>query len=482
MTPKATLTQSGSQEKLSNSSGLANAIELHCAKEKASFHTPGHKGGANFRCGQNLWALDVTELPGLDELAYADGVLANVQRRAAELWQAQASFISTNGASAAVMAAILACASRGTSILLPRNVHRSAINALVMTGLEPIWYEPFIDQSWDTWAGVDVHAFTEAVRDHSSRLAAAVVVSPTYSGSVSDVQQLSALCRKANVPLIVDEAHGAHFGFADSLPPHAVTCGADIVIHSLHKTLSAMTQTGVIHVGKTSLVEPDAVRLALNMLQSSSPNYVLMTSVESCLNEVQSRAYITRATDLALAARVQLSSEKAIHLYSVENVDPLHIVLRVDGLNAEKLFARLAEHGIFAETVIGQGVLFLFGCGTTKSDVDLLVGVLQEIASAESLGTKPDPSMSQNVECPHSSTVQLRTNTDQVLSPRQAFLARTESIPIADAIGRIAAECVAPCPPGSPVVVPGQRITAAALEFCKLPNLRVVLESQQGEH
>jgi arginine/lysine/ornithine decarboxylase len=456
------LTHSGSTKELHDSATLADAIEQHCVKEKVSFHTPGHKGGTHFKCGQNLWAMDVTELPGLDELAYASGVLARVQERAAHAFAARASFISTNGATAALMAAIIACASRGTHILIPRNVHRSAVNALVLTGLEPVWYEPAFDSEWNIWGAAEQHCFESMLAKHASELAGAIVVSPTYGGAVSRISSMSTACHAFKVPLIVDEAHGAH-------APNAVAAGADLIVHSLHKTLSAMTQTALLHVGFDSLVSTDDVRLSLNMVQSSSPNYVLMASVESAVNEFIARRNIEHVIQIAEQAQQELESH-GIHLYRSKTHDPFHLLVKMPGMTADELRQRLADRGVYAESVLGEGVLLLFGCGNTALDVSLLTDVLEEIRSAQAPAQHLlQPPLPPNVF------------GDQVLSPKAAYFGQTETVSVADALGRIAAECVAPCPPGNPVLVPGQRVTARALEFCKLPVLRVVVESQKGD-
>jgi arginine decarboxylase len=460
LTHNPTLTKSGCKKELAEAT-LAEAIEQHCVNEKASFHTPGHKGGTHFKCGQNLWAMDVTELPGLDELAYATGVLARVQARAAQAWGARASFISTNGATGALMAAIIACASRGTKILLPRNVHRSAVNALVLTGLEPVWYEPEFDKEWNVFGAVDCASFAQAVEKNAGDLAGALVVSPTYAGAVSELSALKTACRRYSIPLIADEAHGAH-------APHAVAAGADLVVHSLHKTLSAMTQTGLLHVSHDSLVEVEAARLALNMVQSSSPNYVLMASVESAVNEFADGKRVAHVVQLAQNAREQLSSQ-SIPIYSASKQDALHLLLRADGITADELAERLAEHGVFPEAVLGNGVLLLLGCGSTSNDLSLLKEAISTIV--DRIGTKREALWSASPV----------TYGEQVLSPKVAYFGRTEVIERTDAVGRIAAECVATCPPGNPVVVPGQRISATALECCKLPVLRVVVESHKGE-
>jgi arginine/lysine/ornithine decarboxylase len=361
------------------------------------------------------------------------------------------------------MAAIVACASRGTQILLPRNVHRSAINALVFTGLEPVWYEPNFDSEWKVWGEVDARTIADHVERAAGNLAAVVVTSPTYSGAISDVASIAAVCHAHDIALIVDEAHGAH-------APNAVAGGADIVVHSLHKTLSAMTQTGIVHITEGSLVAPDELRLALNMLQSSSPNYVLMASIESAIAEVATKRNIDRALEIAQEAAHRVSALGA-SLYTSPSHDPLHVLLKLKGVAPELLFQSLSEHGVYAESLLGDGVLLLFGCGSTMQDIDILVNALELIRASSCAGTNAEPRRS----------LVSGDFSIQVLSPKLAYFSTSEFIPREDAIGRIAAECVAPCPPGNPVVVPGQRITAAALDFCKLPVLRVVVESQQGE-
>jgi arginine decarboxylase len=212
----------------------------------------------------------------------------------------------------------------------------------------------------------------------------------------------------------------------------------------------------------------EAARLALNMVQSSSPNYVLMASVESAVNEFADGKRVAHVVQLAQNAREQLSSQ-SIPIYSASKQDALHLLLRADGITADELAERLAEHGVFPEAVLGNGVLLLLGCGSTSNDLSLLKEAISTIV--DRIGTKREALWSASPV----------TYGEQVLSPKVAYFGRTEVIERTDAVGRIAAECVATCPPGNPVVVPGQRISATALEFCKLPVLRVVVESHKGE-
>lgn len=389
-----------------------------------------------------------------------------------------------------MIAAIIACADRGTHVLMPTNVHRAAINALVLTGLKPVWYRPGIDTDWQTCSDVEHESFVQAIAATKERLAAAVVVSPAYSGAVSDIMSLSAQCRIAGIPLIVDEAHGAHLSARFAMPPNAVDSGADLVVHSVHKTLSAMTQTGILHVGRNSSLDENKVRLALNMVLSSSPSYVLMSSIETAINEFENGFYIERALLLAERTRRELSILPAVQLFRGAYHDPLHVVVRIKGMPADELLNELAQRGVFAEAEMGTGVLLLFGVGTTEADADLLIDAIGQIAQSKCcIGTNATAAGSHTVDLavPVSPTVQqtgvnefLHAVEDQVLSPSEAFYSPSEIVPVASAIGRIAAECVAPCPPGSPVIVPGQRISAAAMQFCKLPELRVVV-SHKGE-
>ncbi|MBX9725502.1 MAG: aminotransferase class I/II-fold pyridoxal phosphate-dependent enzyme, partial [Candidatus Obscuribacterales bacterium] len=224
---------------------LLDAIEAQINSEKASFHTPGHKGRLSLRLQTPVWSADLTELPGLDELAESAGILEKLQNRICEKWNARRSFISVNGASAALCAAIIACAGLGTKIVLPRNVHRSALNALLITGLDPIWYEAEWLDEWQCWGAASEESLNNAIGNDTNSIAAIVVCSPSYSGSISNIKALSTYCHERAIQLIVDEAHGAHLLSQNGFHPGALAFDADLVVHSLHKTLSAPTQTGV---------------------------------------------------------------------------------------------------------------------------------------------------------------------------------------------------------------------------------------------
>jgi arginine decarboxylase len=485
--------QSGSNTQAS-SADLVSAIKHLRQTELVSFHTPGHKGYAtsaeaivdDLRAEQRSprglelenhpWMFDVTELPGLDELAQPSGVLSMLEQRAARLWGVEESLLSVNGASAALMAAVCACASRGSKVLIPQNVHRSVIQALVISGLTPVWYSPNWDQEWQYWGSVNTTAFEDVLKKHAGDLACALVVSPNYAGTFSDIETLSLLCHQHGVPLIVDEAHGAHLLPGSSMPPSAVTQGADIVVHSLHKTLSALTQTGLLHRLAHCPIDAATLRGCLNLLQSSSPSYLLMSSIEQALVALEKPGHLDRIE----------AANRSLHMWLHDNFstysqDPAHILIRLPALTGAELYDQCCALGIYPETVIGNGVLLLLSPHTTTTHIDCLLTMLSSIAERyKSAGAEAAAGkvLSGRKSGTNAEATMSPINTyEQDISPRQAFFGRTETVALAQSVGRIAAECLAPCPPGNPVLIPGQRVTAEVLSLCgSKSELRVVVE------
>jgi arginine/lysine/ornithine decarboxylase len=420
------------------------------------------------------WQTDLTELPGLDDLSNPEGVLADLERRAAHIWGARETAISVNGASAGLAAAMLALAARGSTVLVPRNAHRSVIHGLVLSGLFPVWYEPVWDDDWGFWSSVSATSAERLLERFGSELAGMVVVAPTYAGALSDLPAVAEHCRQAGVPLIVDEAHGAHFVPGTAMPASAVEV-ADVVVHSLHKTLPALTQTGLLHVGKQSTFDAQRLRSALRLLQSSSPSYLLMASIEQALSQVEAGASsdsLLKLRDNAMSVRAAVAGMPELMLYeAAAGVDPAHILIGCQNRQPEELYEFLCERGIFPETVLGQGVLFLLGLGTSAADVRILTYALADFVKqpaseprAGSAFAGPKPPAKRPPEFV------------QILSPRQAFLLPSEVIPVVNSVGRIACETVAPCPPGTPLIVAGQRVPEEILDYANLQNLRVVVE------
>ncbi|HEY9714438.1 MAG TPA: aminotransferase class I/II-fold pyridoxal phosphate-dependent enzyme [Chroococcales cyanobacterium] len=475
-------------------SSLSCAIARHIGVEKASFHTPGHKGrrlaGRGSVSQAEFEKRDLTELPGLDDLSRPASTLLSIERRAARLWRSHECLISVNGASAALIAAILCLSGRGNKILIPRNAHRSAVSALTLSGLEPIWYEPVWDSKWGTYGSVSPHLVEQLLEEHAADpnnhdVAMLLLTSPTYGGAISDIESIARHCRRHNLPLIVDEAHGAHLGAVNdgsincspsgstntAMPASAISLGATMVVHSLHKTLSAFTQCGVLHIC-TQSISREEVRRALNLVQTSSPSYPLLASIEDAIEllELEGEERLGALHDLRMRAEAEISAMGFSVFNSRFRTDPLHLLVRSNQSSAPELFEFLADRGVFPEAILGDAVLLLMGIGTTEEDIRELIAVLGEfklvLERRAPLPEKDAPSWK-------------RIETDaavQVFTPRRAFFMPSEVVAARESIGRVAAECIAPCPPGIPICVPGQRITDEILNLTDIKFLRVLCE------
>jgi arginine decarboxylase len=466
-------------------STLNDNIEKHIKTEKSSFHTPGHKGYTWQQDGSLLLdaylTRDLTELPGLDELAYPTGVLADLEKQAADIWQAKATLISVNGATAGIIASILLLAKHGDYLLVPRNCHRSVIHALVLTGLKPIWFEPIWQDEWGVWGPPDIEQI-KALLDKESSIAGLIITSPTYAGALADIKSFANLLHRNRIPLIVDEAHGAHLLWTTQKEHAAVLAGADLVIHSLHKTLTGLTQTGLVSISNKGAAEfgfsVDELRRFLTLIQSSSPSYLFMASIANLINAF-SNGYapkeIQRMENLGKKLKLSLKEKADLEVYEspygTSNVDVL-VRYKTDfehkNYSVQALQVHLINHGIFPETILGNGLLFLLGIGSKEKDVDYLLKAFDTFASdakySDDHNNKDKPNGQQKPSA-----------IDQVITPKDAFYMPSRVMTVQEAIGEISAECLAPCPPGWPILVPGQRITDEILHMQHIDSIRVVI-------
>ncbi|RYD04252.1 hypothetical protein N752_15525 [Desulforamulus aquiferis] len=252
---------------------LWDALVNNKAADRAQFHVPGHRGGRGISSdlrklsGSDIFAMDVTELPGTDDLHNPQGSIAEAQQLAAELYQADRSFFLVNGTSVGIMALILACCGPGDKIIVPRNAHRSVLSGLVMSGAYPIYYQPGIIENFNCLAGPDVGTINGLMQKYAIK--AVLAINPTYNGVAGDLVPLAELCQKKGVPLLVDEAHGSHLRFYPGFPPDALGSGATAVVQSTHKMGGSLTQSSILHL-KGRLICYDRVADALRMLQSTS--------------------------------------------------------------------------------------------------------------------------------------------------------------------------------------------------------------------
>lgn len=462
---------------------MGGAVARHMRFEKASFHTPGHKGRLAQLVGED-WlraANDLTELPGLDELSHPQGVLANLEADCAKIYGCRQSFLSVNGASAALAAAIIASRTLGDYILLPRNAHRAAVQATAIAALKPIWYEPQWQAEWGFWGQSTAESIADSLAQFNSknpdlRVAAVVVVSPTYEGTISDIKAVAEFLAGTPTALIVDSAHGAHFLGQDSLS--ATASGADAVAHSMHKTLLGLTQTGLLHLNEKSKINAQAARNALNLITSSSPSYLLTASIEHTVRFLESPAGQSLSrhfSDLRNQLIGELQQAESNIFSRLEIYEPdgaitaSHILISPKRESPENLYDFMVDRGIFPEAILGKGVLFMLGAGSTQADLTLLSRALQDyVAQSHRASDSTQPSMAQTANFFKKPDFQI------VLDPHESLTQAVVTLSREEALGKIAAECVCPCPPGIPVLIPGQKITEEVLERTENKQFTVV--------
>jgi arginine decarboxylase len=461
---------------------LLDAITGYTQTDHAPFYTPGHKHGRGAAArlvelhGIAGLQADLPELPGLDHLGAPTGVIQAAQQLAAEAFGADRSWFLVNGSTGGVAAAMMATCQPGDKIVLPRNVHQSAIAGLILTGAVPLWLDPVYDAASDLAHGLDPTAITAVLAAHPDTKAV-MIVHPTYYGVCSDVAAIAQICHAHNIPLLVDEAHGAHFAFHADLPQSALAAGADLVVQSIHKTLGAMTQAAMLHQ-QGQRVSADRVSQGLQLLQSSSPSYVLMASLDAARQQMatQGTALMTQTLQLADQARSRICQIPGLAVLSPEQagspgfaaLDRTRLTVTVAQLGITGFIADevLQDLGVIAELPDLRHLTFIVSLGNTATDIDRLVQALKTLSQKSPVLTQPSQASLVPVPYPSSGC------STPLLSPRQAFYAAQETVPIDQASDRISAELVCPYPPGIPILYPGERIMAP-----QLAHLQAVLKA-----
>ncbi len=453
---------------------IIDALQEWVSKSHASFYTPGHKRGIGIspllknRWGANVFGWDLPELPGLDNLHAPAGIIEQAQALAAELFGAQQTWFLVNGSTAGVIAAILATCGEGDKIILPRNIHSSAIAGIIHAGAVPIFINPAYDRSLDIAHSITPASVKFALEQHPDTKAV-MLVYPTYYGACGDLVAIANIVHSYHIPLLVDEAHGAHFGFHPDLPPAALTAGADLTVQSTHKLLGSLTQSAMLHVN-SNRIDVDKISRSLRLLQTTSPSYLLLASLDAARQQmaVQGKELMSQTIDLAKIARAKIAQidrlavvELATTTPGCKYLDPTRLTVTVTGLNLTGFAADeiLTEQlGLVAELPSMRHLTFIISLGNTQADIDRLVWAFTELATnyaedqcLELLSIEPPDTIL----------------TEMVITPRQADRSSHIRISIDDAVGKISAESICPYPPGIPVLIPGEIITAKALDYLR---------------
>ena len=495
---------------------LYRKLRAYGASDFYAFHMPGHKRlMGEF---ENPFQIDITEIDGFDDLHHPenDGVLTEAQRRAAQVFGAGETHFLVNGSTAGILSAISGCTKYGGTLLMARNCHRSAYHGAELRGAKTVYlYPQYIPELGINGAILpeDVeNALQKSIIEKKQQadgktekdsggdreknqnriqtdIQAVMIVSPTYDGVCSDVRRIAGICHRYGVPLIVDQAHGAHFPFSKYFPEDAVSAGADVVIHSVHKTLPAMTQTALLHV-QGEIANRERIRKFLSIYQSSSPSYVLMASIDACVDLIERDGEELFAKHVRELKNFRESCRELKWLY-------------LAGLDSEKdgiwqLEAKLAEFGQTADfdrskLLISARRANLAGAGLTGEELsrilreryhiqmemsgpDYVVGIAGIADSEEGFGRlaealyELDQDMDEKIPVGVSTADKVSAKSNAlprlkaVLTIGEAAEAESACRPLAACEGAVAGNYVYLYPPGSPVLAPGERVTEERLK------------------
>lgn len=443
---------------------LIDAIRNSQNTPRAAFYTPGHKGGVGISpvlsnlLGKQLFQADLTELTELDNLFTPQGAILAAQELASETFGADKTWFLINGSTCGIAAAILATCNPGEKIILPRNIHSSAVTGLILSGAIPVFINPEYDSVLDIAHCVSPLSVATALEQHPDAKAV-LVVYPTYYGVCGDLNAIAHITHNHNLPLLVDEAHGAHFAFHPQLPTAALAAGADLTVQSIHKVLGAMTQASMLHI-KGNRINPKKISSALQLVQSTSPSYILLASLDAARHQmaIHGRELMSKALNLATIATNEINQIPGLTVLDMPNSDTTRLTVKVtelgmSGFAAEEILD--TKLGVTPEFATWQHLTFIITFGNRLSDIQQLVKAFMSLSQSP-----PSTPFSQ----PKSSIWQHITNNLPSLSPREAYFAPWETVPIDKAIHRISTEIICPYPPGIPVLMPGEVITKDVLE------------------
>lgn len=458
------------QDELGSTLPLVEVMLKYKYEDIYPFHTPGHKGGRGMQrlLRQELGGsvqMDVSLMSELDDIHEPETYIKEAQKLAAQAYGSDACFWAVNGTSQAIHAMLLTALNPGEKLLLPRNAHRSVAGGLILGGIEAVYLQPEFNADFGLQLQVTPEA-VEAALDNDSTIKAVLLTSPNYYGVAAKVDAIANICHAHGAVLLVDEAHGPHLGFSELLPPSALQCGADACAQSTHKILGAMTQCSMLHVRGEHL---DVQRAAdvMSVLTTTSPNYLLMASLDAARAQVQS--YGKQMAEQAVEAAAKLRRLCIAHtgLRVLEEGDCGG--LRLDTTKVTVNFAAwgytgievgdaLRKERIAVELVDASNVLFLVTYADNTSDYDEALARIEKVLCA----------LEAHKRAPEALLVaQGVPQTQAALPLREVFYSAKQSVPLAQAVGEICGEQVSFYPPGIPVLLPGDLITEEIVSYCK---------------
>jgi arginine/lysine/ornithine decarboxylase len=465
---------------------LFDALVRHAKRKPYPFHVPGHKMGNSFdregkKWFQSILSIDMTEISGLDDLHQPEGIIAEAQSLAAEAFWADETRFLIGGSTVGNMALIMAVCRPGDKIIVQRNCHKSVYHGLILARANPIFIVPAVDLATGAAAGLRREDVERTLQEHPDAKAV-FLTNPTYYGMGIELAKMAAAVHRFHIPLLVDEAHGAHYGFHPALPPSAMQCGADAAVQSTHKMAASLTMSSMLHI-QGSRIDRDRLSRALAMIQSSSPSYPLLASLDLARRHMvfEAEQEFDRVLPLLerlrerIAALPWLQAAALTESSVYSTLDPLKLMLclRTDTMTGFQLRSLMEEQGIFPELADSGHVLLAASTGTSSQDVERVWQLLESVTPPSlpeaELCCRTDPANAY-VRSRSAGTGGVLASSflrEQAMPMHEALDAEKRAVSLAEAEGKISAEMVIPYPPGIPLVVPGERIDVQLLSLLR---------------
>ena len=456
-----------------NIAPIADAMKNYSNDGALAFHTPGHKQGlgAHFLLKELIapegLRREVSLMEELDDLHSPKTCIKDAQNLAAQLWNADAAFFMINGTTSAIQAMIMSTLNPGDLVFIPRNAHRSVISGLILSGARPVYLAPEYNSNFQIPLNLSVETIKQAIALYPAAKAL-IIVSPNYYGVAADLPEIAKILHEHKMLLLVDEAHGAHLHFNENLPISALDAGADIVAQSTHKLLGSLTQTSMLFV-KSKFVDIERVKRVSSLLQSTSPNYLLLASLDIArLQMYENGAFlIKRAIDLSKTLRTEIYKIDGLRTFDkIKNfsLDFTKVTVNVSALgisgnSAENILRH--KFKIQCELSDANNILFLITYADNDNTIDKLIIALKNLTANFHKET-----IYQKIYSPINKKI-----TPSVLTPRDAFYSPVSSVKLNDATGKVCAEEITFYPPGIPILYPGELITSDIInEILALKN------------
>lgn len=450
---------------------LFDALMEYVARDTIPFHVPGHKKGQGvdpeFKhfIGDNPFKIDVTVFKLVDSLHHPTGPIREAQALAADAYGSDATFFSIHGTSGAIQAMIMSVVGAGDTIIVPRNVHKSVTAGIILSGAVPVYMQPELDKNLGIANGVLPETVEQTLRENP-HAKAVLIINPTYYGVSTDLKRIAEIVHSYDIPLIVDEAHGPHLKFHDALPMSAMEAGADLCSQSTHKIIGAMTQGSLLHV-RTRYVDIARVQQIMNLLQTTSPSYILLASLDTSRRQIalEGKELLDGAIELANYVRNEINRIPGFYCYGNEllgqpgvfAIDPTKICitcrdLGITGFDLDMILSN--KYHIQMELSDLYNVLAVGSFGDTRENMDRLLDALREISSEY---------LNENTR--KADFLDIPPIPKQVLIPREAFNGTKISVPLTDSVGEVSGEFLMAYPPGIPILCPGEVITEEIVNY-----------------